>query len=231
MHGYYHGKNNQELVQHLKLFFLGGRMIKSERVFEAMSSVDRGKYTHLSHAYVDSPQGIGYGVTISAPHMHAYALELLEDKLRDGGRALDVGSGSGYLTACMAIMMGPNGLAIGIDHIPELRAMAEENIRHDHPELLRDGRVELVVGDGRLGYPDRGPYDAIHVGAAAKEMPRALINQLAPGGRLILPMGPENSDQVLVQVDKTMDGQIKRRSLMSVVFVPLTDKERQYRRS
>lgn len=75
---------------------------------------------------------------------HAYALELLEDKLRNGGKALDVGSGSGYLTACMAIMMGPNGLAVGIDHIPELRAMAEENIRQDHPELLRDGRVELV---------------------------------------------------------------------------------------
>ncbi|XP_032665986.1 protein-L-isoaspartate(D-aspartate) O-methyltransferase-like [Odontomachus brunneus] len=227
MHGRYHGKNNQELVQHLKR----SRMIKSDRVFEAMSSVDRGKYTHPSHAYVDSPQGIGYGVTISAPHMHAYALELLEEKLRNGGKALDVGSGSGYLTACMAIMMGPNGLAVGIDHIPELRAMAEENIRHDHPELLRDGRVELVVGDGRLGYPDRGPYDAIHVGAAAKELPLPLISQLAPGGRLILPMGPENSDQVLVQIDKTMDGKIERRSLMSVVFVPLTDKERQYRRS
>lgn len=69
---------------------------------------------------------------------------MLEEKLRDGARALDVGSGSGYLTACMAIMLGPHGLAVGIDHIPELRTMAEENIRHDHPELLRSGRVELI---------------------------------------------------------------------------------------
>jgi len=111
----------------------------------------------------------------------------------------------------------------------------------------------LLVGDGRLGYPSRGPYDAIHVGAAAKEMPQSvkklselfllirmnttiffilqLIDQLALGGRLIVPMGPENSDQTLVQVDKTLDGKIKQRSLISVVFVPLTDKERQYRRS
>lgn len=112
--------------------------------------------------------------------------------------------------------------------------------------------LHRLVGDGRLGYPDRGPYDAIHVGAAAKEMPRPvsgiacgryevdvtvisfdlqLIDQLAPGGRLIVPMGPENSDQILVQVDKTLDGKIKQRSLISVVFVPLTDKERQYHRS
>ncbi|KAG5334042.1 PIMT methyltransferase, partial [Acromyrmex charruanus] len=226
-YGRYCGRNNQELVQHLRR----SRVIKSDRVYEVMSSVDRGKYTHPANAYIDAPQGIGYGVTISAPHMHAYALELLEEKLRNGTRALDVGSGSGYLTACMALMMGPQGVAVGIDHIPELRAMAEENIRHDHPELLTDGRVELVVGDGRLGYPNRGPYDAIHVGAAAKEMPQSLIDQLAPGGRLIVPMGPENSDQTLVQIDKTLDGKIKQRSLISVVFVPLTDKERQYRRS
>lgn len=75
---------------------------------------------------------------------HAYALELLEEKLRNGRRALDVGSGSGYLTTCMALMMGPDGLAVGIDHIPELQTRAEANIRQDHPELLHYGRVELV---------------------------------------------------------------------------------------
>jgi len=71
-------------------------------------------------------------------------LEYLEDKLRNGGKALDVGSGSGYLTVCMGIMTGPNGLAVGIEHIPELKTMAEKSIREDHPELLRDGRVILV---------------------------------------------------------------------------------------
>lgn len=222
--GRFHARNNKELVQHLKQ----SRTIKSERVYEAMCAVDRGNYTHPNYAYIDSPQGIGYGATISAPHMHAYALEVLEDKLKSGARALDVGSGSGYLSACMAMMLQPNGLVVGIEHIPELKAFAEENIRKDQPDLLGSGRLELVVGDGRLGYPEKAPYDAIHVGAAAKEMPQALIDQLAPGGRLVLPMGPENSDQTLIQIDKTMDGKIKKRSLTSVVFVPLTSKNKQY---
>ncbi|XP_066597944.1 protein-L-isoaspartate(D-aspartate) O-methyltransferase [Prorops nasuta] len=223
--GRIHGRTNHDLVQHLK----NAHIIKSDRVYQAMISVDRGKYTHPNHAYIDTPQGIGYGATISAPHMHAHALELLEDKLHSGAKALDVGSGSGYLTACMAKMLGQDGLVVGIEHIPELQAIATENIQHDNPELLRSGRIELIVGDGRLGYPKRAPYDAIHVGAAAKEIPQELIQQLAPGGRLIIPVGRECADQTLIQLDKTMNGQVQQKSLMGVVFVPLTDKERQYR--
>ncbi|XP_015606501.1 protein-L-isoaspartate(D-aspartate) O-methyltransferase isoform X2 [Cephus cinctus] len=223
--GRFHGRSNQELIQYLK----NCSIIKSDRVYTAMKAVDRGNYTSSNNPYIDAPQGIGYGVTISAPHMHAYALELLNEKLREGGRALDVGSGSGYLTACLAIMLGPNGVAVGIDHIPELQQMAIRNIQKVNPELLSSGRVKLLVGDGRQGCPTEAPYDAIHVGAAAKEMPKALIDQLAPGGRLIVPIGPENGDQTLVQVDKTVDGQIKRKFLMGVAFVPLTDRERQCR--
>ncbi|XP_011303776.1 protein-L-isoaspartate(D-aspartate) O-methyltransferase isoform X1 [Fopius arisanus] len=221
--GRYHGRSNRDLVQYLKK----SKVIKSDRVFDAMCSVDRGKYT-TGYPYVDSPQGIGYGVTISAPHMHAHALELLEDKLKPGNKALDVGSGSGYLTACMGIMLGNEGVAVGIDHIPELQALAKKNIMNDKPELIDSGRVELVVGDGRLGYPGQAPYDAIHVGAAAKETPQTLIEQLAPGGRLIVPVGASNSDQTLIQIDKTLEGEIKQQPLMGVVYVPLTDKERQY---
>ncbi|XP_014296761.1 protein-L-isoaspartate(D-aspartate) O-methyltransferase [Microplitis demolitor] len=222
--GRYNGRSNKELVQYLKR----SGIIKSDRVFEAMCAVDRGKYVIRGNPYVDSPQGIGYGVTISAPHMHAYALEYLEDKLKNGKRALDIGSGSGYLTACMGMMVSPDGVAIGIDHISELQALATRNIKADNPELLESGRVKLFVGDGREGYPAGAPYDAIHVGAAAKETPHALIDQLAPGGRLIVPIGPEGADQKLVQIDKTMSGEIQQRSLMGVVYVPLTDKERQY---
>ncbi|KAK0178532.1 hypothetical protein PV327_007413 [Microctonus hyperodae] len=223
--GRYHAQTNNELIQYLKR----SKIIKSDRVFNVMNLVDRAKYTTSRTPYDDIPHGIGYGVTISAPHMHAYALEILENKLQNGNRVLDVGSGSGYLTACMGMMLGTNGVVIGIEHIPELQAIATRNIETNNPELLNSGRVELVVGDGREGYATRAPYDAIHVGAAAEEVPHSLIDQLAPGGRMLVPIGPANGDQTLVQIDKTSYGEIKHCSLMNVVFVPLTDKNQQCR--
>lgn len=109
-----------------------------------MLKVDRGHYAR-NNPYMDAPQGIGYGVTISAPHMHAHALELLKEHLIAGENALDVGSGSGYLTACMSLMMGETGTAVGIDHIPELVEMSKANIQTDNPELLSSGRIVLKV--------------------------------------------------------------------------------------
>lgn len=108
-----------------------------------MQLTDRGKYCR-NNPYNDAPQGIGFGVTISAPHMHAHALELLKDHLQKGEKALDVGSGSGYLTVCMALMVGDTGQAIGIDHIPELVEFAENNVKNDKPELLTSGRVKFI---------------------------------------------------------------------------------------
>ncbi|XP_031777411.1 protein-L-isoaspartate(D-aspartate) O-methyltransferase isoform X2 [Nasonia vitripennis] len=188
-----------------------------------MSQVDRGKYTDPDDAYIDSPQCIGYGAIISAPHMHGYALEFLADKLQEGSRALDVGFGSGYLTVCMALMVGPNGVAVGIELVPELRDQARKNIQSDHPELLESNQLELIVGDGRLGYLEKGPYDVIHVGAASTELPKKLINQLAPGGRMIVPIGKTNSDPKLYQIDKNMENKIKKTPLMEVICGPLCD--------
>ena len=99
---------------------------------------------------------------------------MLKDHLKDGAKVLDVGSGSGYLTACFARMAGPNGKVIGIDHIQELVDWSEKNIRKNHGDLIDSGRIKLVVGDGHFGFEEEGPYHAIHVGAADDGIPQSV---------------------------------------------------------
>ncbi|RIB04705.1 L-isoaspartyl protein carboxyl methyltransferase [Gigaspora rosea] len=213
---------NHGLVNNLKK----AGIFQSERVEKAMEAIDRGKYVKYD-PYRDSPQQIGYGATISAPHMHAHALENLAPFLLPGMKVLDVGCGSGYLTACLAEMVGSEGKVVGVDHIPQLVKLATDNVKNDRPELLESQRVVFILGDGRKGYPEEAPYDCIHVGAAAEKMPQDLIDQLKSPGRIFIPVG--SNSQYIYQIDKDSDGNVTKKSLMGVMYVPLTDAQKQLR--
>ncbi|KAL7277209.1 hypothetical protein ACG7TL_009058 [Trametes sanguinea] len=209
-------------------------IINSERVAAAMAKVDRANYVRFPNtAYEDSPQPIGHGATISAPHMHAHAAEHLLSFLKPGSRVLDVGSGSGYLCAVLyQLLQDPSdpksseSKVVGIDHIPELTEWSIENLRKDGlGPALDEGRIKVISGDGRKGVPEDGPYDAIHVGAAAPTMPKDLIEQLARPGRMFIPVGTHS--QQIVQVDKDVDGNVTEKPLFDVMYVPLTDRDKQ----
>ena len=213
------GVDNNDLVNNL--FKLG--VVKSKHVVDIMKKVDRANY--CSHnPYMDAPQSIGFGQTISAPHMHARCLDLLQEHLKPGMKVLDIGSGSGYLTACMSLMVEPKGKVVGIDHYAGLVNMSIENMRRDGKGYLLDsGSIVLLSGDGRKGFTQEGPYNAIHVGAAAPNLPQDLVDQLAPGGRMIIPEGPEGEAQSLNRIDKSMEGKVSRKELLEVSYVPLND--------
>ncbi|KAH7373569.1 hypothetical protein KP509_17G063100 [Ceratopteris richardii] len=192
-----------------------------------MEQIDRALFVkEKKYAYMDHPSPIGFNATISAPHMHALCLELLQNHLKPGIHALDVGSGTGYLTACFAIMTGPEARVVGVEHIPELVEGSIENVKASKAApMLESGRLSLHVGDGRLGWPDEAPYDAIHVGAASSKVPNALLEQLKPGGRMVIPVGDEF--QELRVIDKQTDGSVKEWCKADVRYVPLTDKKEQ----
>lgn len=164
--------------------------------------------------------------------MHASAAEsLLPFLSRPDARILDIGSGSGYLTAVLASLLGPQGRVIGIDHIQGLVDLANKNMAKSEQgrQWLEGGKVKFVKGDGRLGYKedevafggdDQG-YDAIHVGAAATEAHETLVEQLRRPGRLFIPVGEDM--QYIWIIDKREDGTVMREKSFGVRYVPLTD--------
>ncbi|KAI3885038.1 hypothetical protein MKW98_002430 [Papaver atlanticum] len=192
------GKNEAMVVRLQK-----NGIISSKKVAEVMESIDRGLFVPDGiQSYVDTPLAIGYNATISAPHMHAACLQLLLENLQPGMHALD---------DLDLDLVGSQGHAIGIEHIPELASTSLENIKNSAAALfLEEGSLSIHVGDGRLGWPEFALYDAIHVGAAAPEIPQALIQQLKPGGRLVIPVGV--GVQNLQVVDKKMDGSVTVRN-------------------
>jgi protein-L-isoaspartate(D-aspartate) O-methyltransferase len=223
-----HGSDNGTLVDAL----VSNKLVSAgSRVESAMRAVNRGAFCTTS-PFVDAPQILSHNATISAPHMHAHALALLASHLRPGARCLDVGAGSGYLTACMAEMVAtssstPSVCVIGVEHVPELVAQAVSNVARACPAHVRDS-IQFTVGDGRMGAAGHGPFNAIHVGAAAESIPQVLIAQLAPGGRMVVPIGPRGGEQLLTVIDKNMgDDSFRMTRAFGVRYVPLCSVDEQ----
>ena len=201
------------------------KMLFSQKVYNSMMEVDRADFAP-SRPYQNNAQRIGCNVVISAPDLHSYCLEALKDHLTEGSTVLDVGFGSGYLTAAMSKMMNDKGTVIGIEHIKELYDFGLNNICKHHKNLIDSQKIVLVLGDGRLGYKNRAPYRCIHIGAASRQVPKDIIEQLDYGGRLVMPLGEPN-DQYIYIIDKDMNGKLTYKKGLSVCYVSLTSAKNQ----
>ncbi len=194
---------------------LRGRGIRDQRVLDAMLDIPREAFIpeeNRDAAYLDEPLGIGHGQTISQPYMTALMAQCLE--LQGTETVLEVGGGCGYHAAVLGAIAAR---VISIELIPELAAMARENLARTG----RLGNITVIAGDGSQGYPPEAPYDAISVAAATEQIPRPLIDQLKDGGHLVIPVGPQ-ADQELRVLRKKGD-QIDWHVAAYCRFVPLRE--------
>lgn len=227
--------NQSELVKHL----VRRGAVESQQTAAVMEQVDRGCFVHnlempvrysREQTYQDEPLPIGLGQTISAPSMHGMCLDLLAEQLNPGSSILDVGSGSGYLTACMALLVGPTGRVVGVEKHRALSERSVVNINAACPHLaVNQPNSAVSVINGNIYKEEvlepEVKFDAIHVGAAAVEVPEQLVARLNPGGRMVLPVGEPGQVQVLAVVDRTLDDRVVRQDVIPVRYVPLTRPE------
>ena len=198
-----------------------------------MKSIDRLDFvpSNSLHVYSDMPMIIGWNTTISAPHMHMLTLLNLSkyvDKFRDKKlSAIDIGSGSGFMTLCLSKLLGPFSLCIGLDHIKEIVDLSKNNISKRHKHFIDMGRIKFVSKDGRDGYKENAPYHIIHVGAAVEEIPQHYIDQLELGGILWIPVGPKNDYKKIMILQKENDGRITKQELMSVSYAEMVSVKEQ----
>ena len=229
---------NDELVQSLNVSEV------SDVTKDVMKQVNRRNFINdWSHYLIDKPQRILKEMvktdldrttlenqTISAPTMHANAIEYLKNSLRKGAKVLDVGSGSGYLTVCFAKMAhdkrilfddGSQGKVIGIDVHPELIEYSQKILDEKYP--LEKPIVTFQVGSAYDFYEDHLEeyFDAINVGATALELPLNLVKLLKKGGQMVIPLKRFDGREIFTLVEKDMNGNVIKKELMNVVYVPL----------
>lgn len=202
----------KRLVKRLKVHIL------EEKVSKAMLRVPRHRFVPEDSqdvAYIDTPLDIGYGQTISAPHMVAIMCELLE--LGEGQKVLEIGAGSGYNAAVIAELIGKNGHVYTVERIEPLVKFAEKNLKEMGYE-----NVTVLLEDGSMGFSKYAPYDRIVVTCASPGIPEPLLEQLKPGGIMLIPVGTYS--QELIKITKDSMGNIHKERKGGVIFVPLIGK-------
>ncbi|HEX2642990.1 MAG TPA: protein-L-isoaspartate(D-aspartate) O-methyltransferase [Thermoanaerobaculia bacterium] len=193
---------------------IADRGVRDERVLQAMRTVPREAFVadHLAdQAYRDHPLPIDEGQTISQPYVVAWMAEALEPQ--PGDRVLEIGAGSGYAAAVLSRVVDE---VYTVERFPALARQAGRRL-----ERLGYLNVLVRAGDGTLGWPELAPYDGIVVAAGGPEVPVPLLDQLAPDGRLVIPVGPRPDLQTLVRVTRLRAGRFREEDLGAVRFVPL----------
>jgi protein-L-isoaspartate(D-aspartate) O-methyltransferase len=194
------------------------RGVRDPAILDAFREVPREAFVspdYAEAAYDDHPLPIEAGQTISQPYIVALMIEAAE--LKRGDRVLEVGAGSGYAAAVMSRIAR---YVIGIERQRDLVEVARERLSR-----LGYDNVLILEGDGTRGCPDEAPFDAILAAASGSHVPPPLVGQLAPGGRLVMPVGSPDGAQTLVKVTKHEDGSLQQSDLGSVRFVPLIGEE------
>lgn len=198
---------------------IAARGIHHPGVLAAMGEVPRHRFMDREYggeAYEDRPHGIGYGQTISQPYIVALMTELTRPVSTD--RALEIGTGCGYQAAVLSRLVSE---VYSIEIVEPLADRARETLAS-----LGYDNVDVRCGDGYCGWSERGPFDIILVTAAPEHLPLPLVEQLAPGGRMVIPIGRDY--QELMVIEKSVDGTLRQSSVAPVVFVPMTGEARRH---
>lgn len=191
--------------------------ITDDRVWEALNSIPRRLFLgkgYQDDEYLDAPLPIGFGQTISQPSLVAYMTQLLMLEGRE--KVLEIGTGSGYQTAFLARLAKE---VYTVEVIKPLQERAKEVLKS-----LGYTNIYYKIGNGFDGWEEHAPYDAIMVTCAPQCVPQALIDQLAEGGRMVIPVGPEHGVQMLYRITK-VDGRLKKEPICHVRFVPMIEKQ------
>ncbi|KAG7394372.1 hypothetical protein PHYBOEH_005248 [Phytophthora boehmeriae] len=214
--------SNEGLIQNL----MQTGVVRTFAVADAMKRTDRACFvprTLREDAYQDSPCPIGFNQTISAPHTHAHVLELAHSTLVGVAepRVLDIGAGSGYLTVALASLVDEaGGRVFGLELVPALAQFARKNALRAAGDLMKRGVISLHCQNGWNGLPSEAPFNFIFVGAAVSSPPQSLLDQLADGGQLVVPVDDPRGGQALVSVTRHGSSFVHRR-IMPACFVPL----------